>query len=79
MPLISRDAVARRQPEPQLARRHSKRGGHSMFAAKRPLSLSSLVWQDDRVGRHCCLRLSVDEAGAIFLTGRAIELGRGMV
>lgn len=53
--------------------------GGWMIAAKKPLPLSRTIYQGDRVGRPCRLRLSVDEAGSIFVAGRVIELGRGTV
>jgi PhzF family phenazine biosynthesis protein len=53
--------------------------GGWMLAAKKPLPLTRLIYQGDRVGRPCRLRLSVDEAGTIFVAGRVIELGRGTV
>jgi trans-2,3-dihydro-3-hydroxyanthranilate isomerase len=53
--------------------------GGWMLAAKKPLPLTRLIYQGDRVGRPCRLRLSVDEAGIIFVGGRVIELGRGTV
>ena len=45
--------------------------------AKRPCSLS--VEQGEAVGRPCRLGLRVDEDGAIFVSGRVIELGRGSI
>lgn len=53
--------------------------GGWMLAAKRPLPITRLIYQGDHVGRPCRLRLSVDEAGKIFVAGRVIELGRGTV
>ena len=53
--------------------------GGWMIAAKKPLPLVRLIYQGDRVGRPCRLRLNVDEAGKIFVAGRVIELGRGSV
>jgi PhzF family phenazine biosynthesis protein len=53
--------------------------GGWMLAAKKPLPLTRLIYQGDRVGRPCRLRLSVDETGTIFVAGRVIELGRGTV
>jgi PhzF family phenazine biosynthesis protein len=53
--------------------------GGWMIAAKKPLPLTRLIYQGDRVGRPCRLLLRVDEAGAIFVAGRVIELGRGAV
>jgi PhzF family phenazine biosynthesis protein len=46
-------------------------------AAKRPVTLS--VDQGEAVGRRCRLGLRVDERGAIFVSGRVIELGRGTI
>jgi PhzF family phenazine biosynthesis protein len=45
--------------------------------AKRPCRLT--VDQGEAVGRPCQLGLTVDEAGAIFVAGRVIELGRGTI
>lgn len=53
--------------------------GGWMIASKKPLPLTRLIYQGDRLGRPCRLRLSVDAAGAIFVAGRVIELGRGAV
>ena len=53
--------------------------GGWMIAAKKPLPLTRLIYQGDRVGRPCRLRLRVDGAGTIFVAGRVIELGRGTV
>lgn len=53
--------------------------GGWMIAAKRPLPLTRLIYQGDRIGRPCRLRLDVDETGTIFVSGRVSELGRGMV
>jgi len=53
--------------------------GGWMLAAKKPLPLTRLIYQGDRVGRPCRLRLSLNETGAIFVAGRVIELGRGTV
>jgi trans-2,3-dihydro-3-hydroxyanthranilate isomerase len=53
--------------------------GGWMLASKKPLPLTRLIYQGDRVGRPCRLRLSVDQAGAIFVAGRVIELGCGAV
>lgn len=53
--------------------------GGWMIAAKRPLPLVRTIYQGDRVGRPCRLRLSVDESGGVFVAGRVIELGRGTV
>ncbi len=53
--------------------------GGWMIAAKKILPLTRLIYQGDLVGRPCRLRLTVNEAGAIFVAGRVIELGRGTV
>jgi trans-2,3-dihydro-3-hydroxyanthranilate isomerase len=53
--------------------------GGWMIAAKQPLPLARLIYQGDRVGRPCRLRLNVNERGKIFVAGRVIELGRGSV
>lgn len=53
--------------------------GGWMIAAKKPLPLARLIYQGDRVGRPCRLRLHLDAAGNIFVAGRVIELGRGSV
>jgi PhzF family phenazine biosynthesis protein len=45
--------------------------------AKRPCAIS--VDQGEAVGRRCSLGLRVAEEGAIFVTGRVIELGRGTI
>jgi len=45
--------------------------------AKRPCSLS--VDQGEAIGRPCRLGLRVDERGAIFVSGRVLELGRGTI
>ena len=43
--------------------------------APRPQTLA--LSQGEAVNRHCYLGLTVDAAGAIYVSGRAIELGRG--
>ena len=53
--------------------------GGWMIAAKKPLPLTRFIFQGDRVGRPCRLRLDVDANGRIFVSGRVIELGRGTV
>ncbi len=53
--------------------------GGWMLAAKTPLPLVRTIYQGDRVGRPCRLRLNVDASGSIFVSGRVIELGRGAV
>lgn len=53
--------------------------GGWMLATKRALPLVRLIYQGDRVGRACRLRLNLDAAGNIFVGGRVVELGRGKV
>ena len=53
--------------------------GGWMIAAKIPLPLVRVIYQGDRVGRPCRLRLNVDKAGKISVAGRVIELGRGAI
>ena len=53
--------------------------GGWMIASKKQLPLVRIIYQGDRVGRPCRLRLEVDAAGKIFVAGRVIELGRGTV
>ncbi|TMH57003.1 MAG: PhzF family phenazine biosynthesis protein [Betaproteobacteria bacterium] len=45
--------------------------------ASRPRTLN--IAQGEAVGRRCRLGLTVDAAGAIFVSGRVIELGRGTI
>jgi PhzF family phenazine biosynthesis protein len=45
--------------------------------AARPCSFT--VDQGEAVGRRCRLGLQVDAAGAIFVSGRVVELGRGTI
>jgi len=45
--------------------------------AKRPCALT--LDQGEAVGRPCKLGLMVDDRGAIFVSGRVIELGRGVI
>ena len=45
--------------------------------ARRPCAVT--LDQGEAVGRPCKLGLAVDEAGAIFVSGRVIELGRGAI
>jgi trans-2,3-dihydro-3-hydroxyanthranilate isomerase len=45
--------------------------------ASRPRTLT--IAQGEAVGRRCRLGLTVDTAGAIFVSGRVIELGRGTI
>ena len=45
--------------------------------AKRPCSFT--IDQGEAVGRRCRLGLTVDATGAIFVSGRVIELGRGTI
>jgi|SRR5581483_157564 len=48
-------------------------------ARRAPLPLVRVVRQGDAVGRPSRLRLDVDAAARIFVTGCVIELGRGVV
>jgi PhzF family phenazine biosynthesis protein len=45
--------------------------------ARRPCNLT--LDQGEAVGRPCKLGLTVDEGGAIFVSGRVVELGRGTI
>lgn len=45
--------------------------------ASRPRTVT--IAQGEAVGRRCRLGLTVDAAGAIFVSGRVIELGRGTI
>ena len=45
--------------------------------ARRPCTLA--LEQGEAVGRPCKLGLTVDDGGAIFVSGRVIELGRGAI
>jgi trans-2,3-dihydro-3-hydroxyanthranilate isomerase len=45
--------------------------------AKRPCALT--LDQGEAVGRPCKLGLTVDDGGAIFVSGRVIEVGRGAI
>jgi trans-2,3-dihydro-3-hydroxyanthranilate isomerase len=51
-------------------------GWHVATGAPRPLSLT--VSQGEAVGRPSRLGLEVDAAGAIFVSGQVVELGRGI-
>jgi trans-2,3-dihydro-3-hydroxyanthranilate isomerase len=53
--------------------------GGWMIATRKPLPLARVIHQGDRVGRPCRLRLGVDASGKVFVAGRVVELGRGMV
>ena len=46
-------------------------------SAKLPQTLS--LTQGEAVGRRCHLRLTVDASGRIFISGRVIELGSGVI
>jgi len=50
-------------------------GWHLATGAPRPLALT--VRQGEAVGRPSRLDLAVDEAGAVFVSGQVVELGRG--
>jgi PhzF family phenazine biosynthesis protein len=43
------------------------------------LPMQIVVDQGEQTGRHCKLRLRVDEAGGIFVTGDVVEIGRGEI
>ena len=53
--------------------------GGWLVASKRPLPLARTVRQGDEVGRPSRLGLRVDAEGRIFVSGRVVELGRGVV
>jgi PhzF family phenazine biosynthesis protein len=53
--------------------------GGWMIAQHQPRPITCALEQGDLVGRPSRLGLHVDEAGAIFVTGAVIELGRGSV
>ena len=53
--------------------------GGWLVATHAPRPLSMIVLQGEAVGRPCRLGLAVDAAGRIFVSGRVIELGRGIV
>jgi trans-2,3-dihydro-3-hydroxyanthranilate isomerase len=119
VPLISRDAVERCQPDPLLlARRGSNAtrqglayawapGGDGQvearffflkhgavvedpgtgsacanlggwhIATKAPLPIDLVIRQGEKTGRRCRLRLRVDAAQRILVSGRVLEIGRG--
>ena len=47
------------------------------IATKAPLPLDLVVRQGEKTGRRCRLRLRVDAAQRIFVSGRVVEVGRG--
>jgi trans-2,3-dihydro-3-hydroxyanthranilate isomerase len=53
--------------------------GGWFIASGAPLPLSLSVAQGDEIGRPCRLGLRVDAGKRIFVSGRVIELGRGVV
>ena len=56
--------------------------GGWMLAAKKPLLLTRLIYQRDRLGRPrppARLRINMDEAGTIFVSGRVIDSVRETV
>ena len=53
--------------------------GGWLVATRARLPYSAVVDQGEAVGRPCRLGLSVDAAGAISVSGRVIELGRGTI
>ena len=53
--------------------------GGWLVATDAPRPQSLIVLQGEAVGRPCRLGLELDAAGRIFVSGRVIELGRGVV
>ena len=53
--------------------------GAWMVATGRPLPVVLTVEQGDHLHRACRLRLRVDAGGGIFVGGRVVEVGRGVV
>ena len=53
--------------------------GGWLLARDQPRPLVATLRQGDAIGRPSRLGLRIDEAGAIFVTGAVIELGRGTV
>jgi PhzF family phenazine biosynthesis protein len=53
--------------------------GGWLVATGAVLPCALLVDQGEAVGRPCRLGLAVDATGAIFVSGRVIELGRGTI
>jgi trans-2,3-dihydro-3-hydroxyanthranilate isomerase len=53
--------------------------GGWLVATRAPRPQTFSLVQGEAVGRRCCLGLTVDDAGRIFVSGRVIDLGRGTV
>jgi len=53
--------------------------GGWLLAASRPPPLTRTIRQGDEVGRPSRLVLRIDAEGRIFVSGRVVELGRGVV
>jgi PhzF family phenazine biosynthesis protein len=53
--------------------------GGWFIAQSEPLPLQAVVMQGDRLGRACRLGLEVDADKRIFVSGRVIELGQGVI
>jgi trans-2,3-dihydro-3-hydroxyanthranilate isomerase len=53
--------------------------GAWMQAVGRPLPVRLTVHQGDHLHRACRLHLEVDSAGRIFVGGRVVEVGRGVI
>ena len=53
--------------------------GGWFIAQNERLPLAATVMQGDHLGRACRLGLRVDEAQRIFVSGRVVELGRGVI
>lgn len=53
--------------------------GGWLIATSRPLPVQLAVHQGDHLGRACRLGLQVDAARAVFVSGRVVEIGRGVV
>ncbi|MGD0674375.1 MAG: PhzF family phenazine biosynthesis protein [Polyangiaceae bacterium] len=47
------------------------------LATKTPLPIDLVILQGEKTGRRCRLRLRVDAAHRIFVSGRVVEIGRG--
>lgn len=53
--------------------------GGWLIATARPLPVRFTVHQGDHLGRACRLGLDVDADRAVFVSGRVVEIGRGVV
>jgi trans-2,3-dihydro-3-hydroxyanthranilate isomerase len=47
------------------------------IATKAPLPIDLVIRQGEKTGRRCRLRLRVDAAQRILVSGRVVEIGRG--